>query len=194
MTQRCRSCCGPELVNISTEQERPLDADEMALYEVVQDVARDVLESGDATLAVSWRQLAPNAPRWPDFDLQPRNPDSLPITISPGSGDWIDTTLNVDGDELNFELWAKTFEERLAQVRERIQAVIEGRVELKLQRHRWLLFRSWTLVATFEVTGGADETSRGPASPAENRHLFPEQPGAEAAGLLGPRRFAPYAE
>ena len=174
--------------------DRPLEAEELALYSVVREAAQAVLASGAATLEVTWLRSPHGAPYWPTFELHPRNPDALPIAVSPGGGDWIDTMLNLEEDGLNFELWAKTFDERLEQTRERIQAVIEGRVELKLQRQRWLVFRSWTIVATFHVAGGPDETSRSPAPPDEYRHLFPERPGDEAAGLLGPRRFAPYAE
>ena len=178
-------------MSFTDREERPLDAEEEALYEVARDAAQHVLETGAATLDVTWMRIS-DGPWWPGFDLRPRNPDALALAISIGGGDWIDTTLNVDGHSLNFELWAKTFEGRLAQIRERILAAIEGRVELKLERKSWLLFSSWVLVATFFVGSGPDKTSRTPAPPREYRDLFPTQPGDEASGLLGPRRFAAY--
>jgi len=172
-------------------EERPFESDEQALYEVVCDAARHAVDHGAATVAVTWHRWG-EGPPWPTFELHPRNPGALPIAVSVGGGEWIDTTLIVDGDELSFELWAATLDERLARIRDRIDAVVDGRVDLRLRRHGWFLFRAWALVATFHLSSGSDETSRTPSGPGEYRHLFAARPRDETSGLLGPRQFARY--
>jgi len=175
-------------MSYSEGQERPLEADEQELLELLRAEAREVLEAGAATFEVTWHRFGDNL-SWPQFELRPRRSECLGLALAGGSGDWIDTTLIVDGEEAaNFELWQPTGEELLAAARERIRAVIGGRAELKLTRH----WRVWTIVATFEVPGSPDKTSRGPCKPPEYRRLFPVQPGDESSGLLGPRRFPPY--
>ncbi len=172
--------------------ERSLEAEEQALYDVVLKVAGDALEAGVATLGMSWYRFG-EQPSWPIFELRPPNRDALPIAVSVGGGDWIDTGHDVDGTELNFELWAATPEQRLRRTGEWIEAAIAGRVQLELRRSRWLWLSSWTIVVTFDLAGGPDVTSRSPAPPSEYGHLFPRRHGDEASGLLGPRRFAEYA-
>jgi hypothetical protein len=171
-------------------EERSFEADEEALYAALRDGGRDVLKAGAATLAVTWRRLA-DGPSWPTFELRPRNPDALPIGVSLG-GDWIETSLYVDGTELTFELWAETAEERLREIQQRIEAVVAGRVEVELRQSGGRLLRTWALRARFYLSNEPDETSRAPAGLRDYRHLFPPQPGDEASGLLGPRRFSPY--
>jgi hypothetical protein len=171
--------------------ERPLEPEEQALYDAVRGAAASVLDAGAAMLRVEWQRWQEGS-SWPTFQLEPTNPDALALGVSLGGGDWIDTTLNVDGQALNFELWAPTFDERLAKLSERIKAVIDGKVELSLRRHGQLL-RRWSLAATFEGPSCKDETSRTPADPREYRRLFPSEGDNERADLLGPRRFAAYA-
>ena len=170
--------------------ERPLEAEEQALYEVVETTGSAVVARGAATLGVKWFRFPDQASR-PMFELRPSRPDALPIAVSLGD-DWIDATLDIDGEQLNFELSAETYEERLRRTRERIEAVIDGRVEVELRQSRGRFFRTWGVVARFHVAGGPDETSRSPCRPNDYGHLFSRRPGDEASGLLGPRRFAPY--
>lgn len=171
--------------------QRPLDAGEQALYDTVREAARGFLSTGAARLEVAW-QRGHGEQRWPTFELRPRNPDALPLAVALGN-DWIDTALSVDGEVLNFELWAPTPSERLARLRERITAVLEGRVDLRLRRERWCFLRAWAIVATFYLAAGPDETSRTPHGPDEMGHLFHRTAGDEEAGLIGPRSFPGYA-
>jgi hypothetical protein len=176
---------------VGSGDERPLEPEEQALFEAVRDTAASVLDAGAATLRVEWQRWQEGS-SWPTFQLEPVNPKALALGVSLGGGDWIDTALNVDGQALNFELWAPTFDERLAKLSERIEAVIDGRVELSLRRHGQVT-RLWSLAATFEGSSRRDETSRTPADPREYQRLFPTEGDKERADLLGPRRFAPYA-
>ncbi len=174
-------------MSYSKGQERPLQADEQELLELLRAEAREVLEAGAATLEVTWHRVGDN-PSWPQFELRPRRSECLGLALAGGGGDWIDMTLIVDGEvAASFELWQTSREELLA-ARELIRAVIGGRAELKLTRH----WRVWTIVATFELPGRPVKASRGPCKPAQYRRLFPVQPGDESSGLLGPRRFPPY--
>jgi hypothetical protein len=142
---------------------------------------------------VNWHRFGDKPPS-PLFELRPRNAASMTFAVADG-GAWVDAVLDVDGQELWFELWAPTFEKQLRTVVACVSAVVAGAVSLELRstRARWL--RSvvgWRVVATFEIGEPALVLSRTPANLREYRGLFPSQLGDEARGRLGPRRFAPF--
>ena len=175
---------------------RPLEPDEQALLETVQEAAQGVLAADAATLEVRWVRSVDDGPSWPLFELRPRGEGALPISLALGN-DWIDTSLYLDKETVNFELWAGTVEERLRCTAERIEAVISGRAEVELRgrRARTLMGRRrmiWGIVATFETARGRDETSRAPVDPSTWRDIFTTYPADEASGRIGPMSFAPY--
>jgi hypothetical protein len=176
---------------------RPLEPDERALLDSVQEAARGVLAADVATLEVRWVRWE-GFPSWPEFELRPRREGALPIALALRN-DWIDTTLYLDEETVSFELWAETAEEQLRCTAERIEAVISGRaqVELRGRLMRPLLGlgrrrMSWEIVATFDTARGPTETSRFPVDPSSWRDVFAASPTDEASGRIGPRSFAAY--
>ena len=176
---------------------RPLEPEEQALLETVQEAARGVLAADAATLEIDWERYK-DFPAWPWFKLRPRRKGALPIAVAHGGG-WIDTALYLDEESISFELSAKTEEEQLLLTAERIEAVISGRVQVEL---RGRLMRpllglgrrrmAWEIVAIFETASGPTETSRFSVDPSSWRDVFAASPADEASGRIGPRSFAPY--
>ena len=176
---------------------RPLEPEEQALLETVQEAARGVLAADVATVEIDWERYQ-DFPSWPWFKLRPRREGALPIALAHG-GAWIDTALYLDEESVSFELWAETEEERLRCTAERIEALISGRVEVELRgrlmrplfglRRRRMV---WEIVAMFETVRGRTETSRFSVDPSSWRDVFAASPADEASGRIGPRSFPPY--
>ena len=180
---------------------RPLQPEEQALYDAVQEAARGELETDAATLAVRWCRWR-DAPSFPEFELRPRRRDALPISLSPAATTYFDLTLYLDAETTSFELWAETEKERLSLTREVVEAVVAGRVEVALLRREFrpLIFRwrgstfGWDIVATFHLASGPHRWSRFPTNPQDWGDAFAGWPGDEVSGVIGPRRFAAYGE
>jgi hypothetical protein len=187
-------------VGFSEGTARPLQPEEQALYDAVQEAARGVLETDAATLTVRWYRWE-DAPSFPEFVLRPRRRDALPISLSTTGMTYFDLTLYLDAETTSNELWAETEQERLSLTREVVEAVVAGRVEVALRRReRPLIFRwrastvGWGIVMTFHLAGGPRSWSRSPTSPQEWGDAFAGWPNDEVTGVVGPRRFAAYGE
>ena len=85
---------------------RPLQQEEQALYDAVQEAAHGVLETDAAALAVRWYRWK-DAPSFPDFELRPRRGDALPVSVSPIAPTYFDVTLYLDAETTSFELWPR---------------------------------------------------------------------------------------
>lgn len=180
---------------------RPLQPEEQALYDAVQEAARGALETDAATLAVRWYRWEV-APSFPQFELRPHRRDALPISLSSTGMTYFDLTLYLDTETTSNELWAETEEERLSLTREVVEAVVAGRVEVALRRRELqpLIFRwrastyGWDIVITFHLASGPRNWSRSPTNPQEWGNAFAGWPNDEVTGVIGPRRFAAYGE
>lgn len=100
--------------------------------------------------------------------------------------------------ETKFELWARKESERLALLRECLEAVVAGRLEITLHAERYGLLRKrqiWRILATLDLSTGPRVYSRGPVDPADYESLFePEAIQARAGGNrpIVSRRFPPW--
>jgi hypothetical protein len=129
--------------------DRPLDAFEQSILDVIREVAGGVLDDSRAELDVSFQEA------WTNFELRPSNPRACPVIVSVNREGHPPLPLALGKDQRLYELWADDSDEGLLrELRLCLKPILEGGYEEEWRQVRRRRRSSTQFVGTLHTDEG----------------------------------------